>query len=129
MPSQVLIIDNNHETRRVIAQQLRAELGNMEIIQANSSQEALHIMKEANSIDWIICEWDLPDQPGIELLKKVRNSKRYATNPFVLLTSVQDKGRLEKAVAAGVTDIIAKPFNVATLNKKLERLATLAAAS
>lgn len=124
-PSQVLIIDFSHDSRRFIAQQLVSELGKMEIIQANNSQEAIRVMKEAEDIDWIICDWDLPDQSGLELLKKTRKSAKYSKKPFVMLMASQDKTHLQNAIAAGVTDIIAKPFNIATLNKKIGRLSSL----
>ena len=73
----------------------------------NGGQEALDVI-DREYIDFVCSSFYLRDMEGIELCRRVRHLTRYASKPFVLLTSVDSSDALTQALPAGVTDIFHK---------------------
>lgn len=75
---------------------------------------------KANKYDLIICDWNLPDGTGYELLVKFKESAISKSTPFVLCTTVDEVSSILKALSAGADEYIVKPWQVSELKKKLE---------
>ncbi|MBF0342989.1 MAG: HDOD domain-containing protein [Nitrospirae bacterium] len=73
---------------------------------------------EKNDYDLIICEWDIPNMNGYELLLNVRKIKK--SMPFIMITKRTDKDSLVLAIKAGVTDFIVRPLTPQTIEHKLK---------
>ncbi len=61
--------------------------------------------------DIVLCNFDLPDIDGFEVLKRLQQNKSTATIPFVFLmdkTSIKD---IRKAMKMGADDCLVKPWN------------------
>ena len=74
---------------------------------------------EAENFDIVVCDWKMPNMTGLELLEKVRSNDKLKDIAFLMATMVSDVENVRKAVQAGVTDYIAKPFNPDMLCKKV----------
>ena len=72
--------------------------------------------------DLVILDYNLPGQSGLEILRKVRGSRRADAIPVLMLTS--QSGRLLKARAErdGVDDYMMKPFEPVELVRRVEAL-------
>lgn len=77
---------------------------------------------EENAIDLILCDWEMPELDGIQLLKKVKKNPSFQNIPFVMLTSLQDEEHCQKAIDEGAHDYIIKPANPDLLKEKLEKI-------
>lgn len=77
---------------------------------------------EANPVDLIISDLEMPVLNGMELLAKVRANDRLQDIPFVMLTVSDDEVRLREIVCLGVTDYIVKPSTPQVLKVMLERV-------
>jgi PAS domain S-box-containing protein len=66
----------------------------IELIEYNSPVEALELLKYQQP-DVIVCDYQMPEIDGLELLKKIRSSS--ITTPFIFLTG---KGREEVVIEA-----------------------------
>ncbi|MGN1119961.1 MAG: response regulator, partial [Oscillospiraceae bacterium] len=75
------------------------------IIGAGSGKEALERANE--SIDLILLDVQLPDVSGFEVLSRLREKLDV---PVVFMSSDNSAETINRAVNAGVTDYVTKPF-------------------
>jgi response regulator RpfG family c-di-GMP phosphodiesterase len=104
---RVLIVDDEASVRKVMAVVL-AQLGHL-CQTAASAQEALRIL-EAQPIDAVISDLQMPGMSGMELLSKVR--QLYPQLAFLIVTGVDDIRVGIQAMRQGADDYIVKPFQV-----------------
>ncbi len=114
---RVLAVEDNIEAMRLLNTML-SDFGIAGIETAKDGQEALiSFQRDANSIDVIICDWNMPEMSGIEFLRKVRDIS--PDIPFIMVTGASDMESVAEAKNHGVSAYIKKPYNVAELQKKL----------
>jgi len=119
---KVLIIDDFATMRRILKNVLR-QVGFTNIIEADDGKTAL---KELNKekVDLILCDWNMPEMPGIDLLRHVRSDDDLKDIPFVMVTAEAQKENILEAVKAGVNNYVVKPFTAETINEKLQKVFT-----
>lgn len=117
---RVLVVDDHFPTRDLVKSILRS-LGFAHIWQADGGHAALVRLKEAEP-HIIICDWNMPDMQGIDVLKKVRANSDFRSVPFLMLTAEVYKENVQEAIDSGVTDYIAKPFTADILTKKVMQI-------
>lgn len=98
-----------------------------QITVASSGPAALEMLSDQDfEVDGLILDIEMPEMSGIELCKAVRKMPRYRHKPILMLTSITDSTRIERAFSAGADDYITKPFDVkdiATRVRVAERMA------
>lgn len=77
---------------------------------------------ERQPVDIIISDWDMPKVDGLQFLQYVRESDKLKNLPFLLLTACKDKEGVIKAIDAGVSDYLTKPFTPQTLHAKIKKV-------
>lgn len=65
---------------------------------------------EAGTFDLVLCDWNLPGQPGLELVDHVR--ARADKTPIVMITGRSDRASVIAARTQGADAFIIKPFQV-----------------
>lgn len=123
MPEQkrpnILLIDDEELTQELIRHMLR-ELYCGEVDIHSSCAKALSRLKRTpNYFDLIISDWEVPGLNGLDFLKEVRALEPKV--PFLMVTGNSGKDHVIKAVQAGVTDFLAKPFTANGLLNKVEK--------
>jgi len=128
---RVLVVDDRLYVRKVVKMVL-ASNGVHQVVEAVNGRDALQQLLEATRLtnpnkrdggfDLVICDWNMPEMTGIELLAEMRKDIRFQTIPFLMVTGQGDREDIMQAVEAGVTDFIVKPFTIDTLEKKLRRM-------
>lgn len=113
----ILIVDDQIATRDLIKAILRGT-GFTNVAQAENGMMALDLLNK-NQFNLIVCDWNMPEMNGLELLKKVRSDSRFSKIPFIMLTAEAYQESVRAALEAGVTDYIAKPFTAEILLKKI----------
>lgn len=73
-------------------------------------------------VDMIICDWDMPDLNGIELLERVREQEKLRAIPFLMVTAVSDVSQVKQAISTGVTDYLTKPFQLDEFGYRVMKL-------
>ncbi|WP_312145904.1 response regulator, partial [Stutzerimonas kunmingensis] len=71
--------------------------------------------------DLILCDWEMPEMSGLELLTWCRSQDSLKTTPFIMVTSRGDKENVVQAIQAGVSDFIGKPFSNEQLTSKVRK--------
>lgn len=117
---KIVVVEDEESMRRLIHAYLN-KMGFKKVFVARDGNEALEKLKEITA-DLIISDWDMPGMNGIDLLRKVRMDAQYKKTPFLLLTAHRDQESVMEAMKEGVSNYIVKPFERATLEKKLEEI-------
>ena len=117
---KVLIVDDFSTMRRIIKNLLR-ELGFTNSIEADDGATALPILK-SGGVDFLITDWNMPNMPGIELLRQVRGDDALKHIPVMMVTAEASREQIVQAAGAGVNGYIVKPFTAQTLQEKIEQI-------
>jgi two-component system, chemotaxis family, chemotaxis protein CheY len=114
-----LLVDDHSATRNLVKSILfQAGFGNIKT--AENGQHAFSSL-EIFEIDIVICDWNMPQVTGLELLKKIRSCEKYENLPFIMLTAEHERDQVVTAYAEGVTDYVVKPFTADVLLEKVKR--------
>ena len=117
---RVLIVDDFATMRRIVRNVLK-QIGFTNMAEADNGKSALKVLKKEN-IDLILCDWNMPEMPGIDLLKAIRSDDNLKNIPFVMVTAEAQKDNIIEAVKAGVSSYIVKPFTAETVTEKLNAI-------
>jgi two-component system chemotaxis response regulator CheY len=112
-----LVVDDFSTMRRIIKSVLN-ELGYSNVTEADDGSTALPLLRDGD-FNFLITDWNMPDMPGLELLKAVRASEKLAKLPVLMLTAEAQRDQIVAAAKAGVSGYIIKPFTADVLKKKL----------
>ncbi|MBW2605037.1 MAG: response regulator [Deltaproteobacteria bacterium] len=117
---KVLIVDDFSTMRRIVRNILK-QIGFTNMIEADNGKNALKVLKKEN-VDLILCDWNMPEMPGIDLLKAIKSDDELKNIPFVMVTAEAQKDNIIDAVKAGVSSYIVKPFTAETVTEKLNTI-------
>ncbi len=122
-----LVVDDFSTMRRIVKNLLQ-ELGYPNVQEADDGATALPMLK-AGSFDFLITDWNMPQLPGLALLKAVRADPRLQKLPVLMVTAEAKREQIVEAAQAGVNGYVIKPFTAQVLGEKLNKiLQTLPAA-
>ena len=116
----VLVVDDAAFIREMVRKTLRSRFPGMQVEDAINGRKAQQLI-EKSEFDLILCDWEMPEMSGIELLTWIRQQKK-STVPFVMVTSRGDKANVVEAIQAGVTDYMGKPFSSENLLAKVNKV-------
>jgi CheY-like chemotaxis protein len=126
----VLVVDDATFIRDLVKKGLRDNLPGIQIEEAVNGRKAQQMLGR-NPIDLILCDWEMPEMSGLELLQWCREQESLKGVPFIMVTSRGDKENVVQAIQAGVSDFIGKPFSneqlITKVKKALQRAGKLAA--
>jgi two-component system, chemotaxis family, chemotaxis protein CheY len=94
-----LVVEGSEIQRMICVSQLQqAGFKNVEV--AGDSTIAYSKLEEGE-FDLVLCDWEMPNLNGIQLLKKVNKNPALQSIPFVMLTSLKEETRLQEAIKEG----------------------------
>ncbi len=117
---KVLVVDDFATMRRILKNILK-QIGFKNLVEADDGTTAWDVLEE-QEIDLVLADWNMPKMTGLELLKKVRASEKYAKVPFLMVTAEAQKQNVIEAVQAGVSNYVVKPFTAEAISEKLEKI-------
>ncbi len=106
---RVLVVDDAAFMRDLIKRSVRSQFPTFQIDDASNGKQAQHKLLNGE-YELILCDWEMPEMTGDELLHWIRSREETATTPFVMITSRGDKEHVVKAVELGVNNYLVKPF-------------------
>lgn len=122
-PFRVLIVDDQHEVRRMLAASLRTLGQQFDVLEVPSGEEALLISSQL-PLDLVVADVRLPGMSGLELIARLQ--KRTPKINTILVTGV-DEPRLRRQVSeAGADAFFYKPVEMADFLDAVERCLGLA---
>ena len=105
---KVLIADDEHNIRHILDFSLHAE--GFDVIAAHNGEDAFE-MAVHQAPDLVILDVMMPGQGGIETCRLLKEDRRTADIPVLLLTARSSRADREEGIAAGADGYITKPFS------------------
>ena len=106
----VLVVDD--DVRNLFALTTAFERYNINVITAESGQEAINILGDNSNIDIVLMDIMMPEMDGYETTQKIRREHKNNQLPIIAVTAKAMKGDREKCIEAGASDYITKPVKI-----------------
>ncbi|SIR58457.1 Response regulator receiver domain-containing protein [Pseudomonas sp. B10] len=116
----VLVVDDASFIRDLVKKCLRNYFPGIRTEDAINGKKA-QAMLAKEAFDLVLCDWEMPEMSGLELLTWCREQDNLKTMPFVMVTSRGDKENVVQAIQAGVSGYVSKPFTNEQLLTKVKQ--------
>ncbi len=113
MADLVLIIEDEPDIATTLAYNLKKS--GLDALVANNGETGLKIALGSRQPDLILLDLMLPDMSGHEVCAKLRDHRRTATIPIIMLTARGEEEDRVKGFETGADDYVTKPFSVREL--------------
>lgn len=119
MSKSLLIVDDSATMRKIIMRSVR-----MSGLQFDSTDEAgngVEALEKLNAspVDIILCDVNMPEMDGRELVKKVREMDSCQDTKIVMVSTESSQEFIDNLLAEGANDYITKPFTPDKFREKL----------
>lgn len=115
---KALVVDDASFVRDLVKRTVRQRFPVIETMDAQNGRRAQSLMSRT-AFDLVLCDWEMPEMSGLELLQWMRAQPQYEKVPFIMITSRGDKDHVIEAVRGGVSEYLGKPFSPEGLSKKI----------
>lgn len=122
MPAQLLIVEDHPLFVRAIQDLLKENYPHLQISVASDCARAcawLSNLKTPDMLHAVLCDLELPDTSGIEVVQRLRPLTR---RPLWILSAEYSQAIIEQAIAGGADGFISKRSDVAALLASLKTL-------
>ena len=114
-----LVVEDNLSTLTMIVHML-ADIGYQNVISARNGKEAWEkIQSPEAGIDIVLSDMLMPEEDGLQLLQRIRNSEEYWQLPFIMITCVDDIDRIMSVTEEHIDGYLVKPVTEAVLRQKI----------
>jgi two-component system chemotaxis response regulator CheB len=120
---RALVVDDSRPARGILVKSLR-ELG-FTTTEAANGEEALAALAGAASPDLVTVNWQMPVLDGLALVRQLRRDPSRRGLKLLMVSSEQDRSRIEEARSAGIDAYLAKPYSAQELVRRLTEMGLL----
>ncbi|MEL1253423.1 HAMP domain-containing protein [Flavobacterium sp. DGU38] len=111
---KVLLVDD--DVRNLFAMTTALERYGLNVICAESGQEAIEILNSDKNINIVLMDIMMPEMDGYETMKRIRNDHRHKDLTIIAVTAKAMKGDRQRCIESGASDYMTKPVNVEQLS-------------
>jgi signal transduction histidine kinase/CheY-like chemotaxis protein/HAMP domain-containing protein len=104
---KVLVVDD--DIRNIFAVTVLLERGSIEVVAAESGDEAINMLEHTLDIDLVLMDVMMPIMDGYAAMRAIRSVPATAHLPIVALTAKTGVAERERCLEAGATGYISKP--------------------
>ena len=119
---KVLILEDDELIAELLESLVAGLHADMHVIRAGSVREAQQCWQEQRP-DALLCDWNLPDGSGLELVSHIRKTSSSAK--IIMVTARSDKESVVQAARHKINGFITKPFDIEEVHKRLQTLLSL----
>ena len=123
---KILLVDDDESILLAVSRVLT--VSGFEVVTAPGGVPGLEMATSVKP-DAVVCDVNMPDMDGFEVLQRVRADPDTVSLPFILLTSADERENVRKAMQMGADDFISKPFKrqelIDAVNQVFEKRARL----
>ena len=113
---KILVIDDAEDARLLARKILEVDGATVTALESiEAGIEALKKLDEKPDTDIVLMDIMMPEMDGYDTMRAIRKIDRFKTLPIITLTAKAMKGDRDKCIAAGASDYITKPVDVAQL--------------
>lgn len=117
---KALVVDDSRAMRMILTGMLK-ECG-FEVLEAKHGREALTCLESHPDTSLALIDWNMPEMNGLELLQALKGDGRYSTMRRMMVTTESEMANISKAMEAGASEYVMKPFTVGVIQDKLRVL-------
>jgi len=115
----IMVVDDSRLVCRLVKEGL--EKVGFQVAVAKNGKLALDLISQQKP-DLVLSDLDMPVMNGFELCEALHIDPQYASIPFVVMSTISDRGHMKRIIQQGAASYIVKPFNVDQLVILIERL-------
>ncbi len=110
---KVLIVDD--DLRNIFALSSLLERQQMLVSFAENGRDGIEVLERDPTIEIVLMDIMMPEMDGYDTMRAIRRIPKFRSLPIITLTAKAMKGDRDKCIAAGASDYITKPVDVAQL--------------
>ncbi len=117
----ILVIDDSKSIRNLVRFVLQSE--GYEVLEAEDGQQGWDMVQRmGNQIDLVLTDYEMPNMTGPELVRAIREQKKYDGLAVVMLTSRRDEDDEVLGLESGADDYIFKPLEPMKLQARVRKI-------
>src|SRR5712692_2966922 len=120
MARTILIVDDSISVRHSVSVVLKR--AGFVMVEAADGQEGLATVDSNRDLGLVICDINMPNMDGLEMVERIKGKPENKTLPILMLTTEGQMSLVKRAKQAGAVGWIVKPFNPTQLVKTVSHL-------
>ena len=121
--SKILIVDDSAMNREMLREILGEET--YSFAEAEDGAEALEYLKRGEPADLMLLDLKMPRMDGFAVLEVMNEHRWTETIPVMMITAEADTSVMEHAYDLGAADYIPRPFDMATVRRRVANMLML----
>lgn len=117
---KALIVDDSRTIRLTLGRMLR-EMG-YETREAGNGRDALDALQASRDFDLLLVDWNMPVMDGYELLCALKEDGTFRDLRILMVTTETELTAVARALEAGASEYLMKPFSRVAVEEKLALL-------
>ena len=114
---KLIVVDDNKNNTELLRKRLFKQ--GHDVVTANNGREAIVCLIDNDDTDVILLDIVMPEMNGYEVLKFIKNDKRFHELPVIMISSMDDTDSIFRCIEAGADDYITKPFEKSILDARI----------
>ena len=115
----ILVVDDSRLVCRLVKEGL--EKVGFQVVTAKNGKIAYELVQQQKP-DLILSDLDMPVMNGFEFCDALHVKPEHAAIPFVVMSTISDRGHMKRIIRRGAASYIVKPFNIDQVVILVERL-------
>jgi len=116
----ILVVDDSGTVRQQVSMALKQ--AGFAVVEAADGHEALAAIESNRAIDMVVCDVNMPNLNGLEMVEKVKSNPANKALPILMLTTEGQPSMIKRAKEAGAVGWIVKPFDANQLVQTAKHL-------
>ena len=122
MGKSLMIVDDSATMRKIIMRTVR--MSGLEFDRTEEAGDGAEALKKLNAapVDVILCDINMPEMGGKEVVKEVRKLSSCADTKIIMVSTESSQDLIDGLMADGANGYITKPFTPEKFQEKLSPL-------
>jgi len=109
MSKTILVVDDSSTVRQQVS--LALKQAGFATLEAADGGEAINTLNANRNIDMVVCDVNMPNVNGLEMVERVKAKPEFGKLPILMLTTEGQPSLIKRAREAGAVGWIVKPFD------------------
>jgi len=119
MAKSLMIVDDSATMRKIIMRTVR--MSGLEFDRTEEAGNGSEALEKLNGgpVDIMLCDINMPEMSGMELVKKVRELDSCADTKIIMVSTESSQELIDGVISDGANGYITKPFTPEKFQEKL----------